>query len=146
MKQKNLLIACIAVFLLSSGFGAISARADRLPITTTVRFGDPASGSCTGKGICNNSDASAISVTFTYIDHNTMVMSFSLADLQSHQSDQVSYFMASSYIFDTHYTLNSSIFGSWNLNSGAWISTASSSSISIVNGIVYDTIGIDYYY
>jgi len=136
----------ITAVIFMASFASMKAYADRPPVTTSVRFGNPSSSSCTGKGICNLTDASAISVTFTYINHNTLVLSFSLADLQYYQADQATYFGGSSYIFDDHFSLNISLFSGWGLNDGAWISANSSSSISIVNGIVYDTVSIDYYY
>jgi hypothetical protein len=146
MKLKQLLATTLLLVGVSSAICSTHALAERYPVTTKVYFGSPGSAICSGKGICNTTDPNAVDVTFTYVNHNCIVMSFNLNALTNYQPDQAAYFQNASYMFDVHYSLYNDLFAQWNLGIGAWINTSSSSSISIVNGIVYDTIGLEYYY
>jgi hypothetical protein len=143
LKQLSLVVAMLSL--------AVPASAKRIPpspmrgpgsIPTTITFGNSSNG-CVGRGVCVASSAN-IPVTFTLVSSSTLLVSFSMSDLSTYQSSQVSYFSGSSYMFDAPYSLTSSLFSDWGLDDGAMISTSSASSLSVVSGVVTDTITIAY--
>ena len=133
-----------------------TARADNY--SSGLTFGRPQirGGVCVGAGVCvegvtdiaNSSDPEAIAVTFSLLpnDNTTLVMTFSMTDLQNNQPDQVALFTNSNgtYTFDQAYQLNSTGFQQLNLLPNAAILPTTPSAV-VINGDIV-TVYFKYYY
>jgi len=122
-------------------------------ITEGVTFGNPpeGGGACAGKGICSSSGISGsqtngTTVTFQLSPNNAgvLVLTFSLADLQAHQSAQVAYFTdpRGSYVFDGTYVLSDPIYTPLGLLPNAQIDPTCQSTVAINGDAV--TVSITY--
>jgi hypothetical protein len=129
--------------------------------STGLTFGRPLTSSkysCAGGGVCvervadptnqDSWDPGMIGVTFYLLqsDPTTLVMTFSMNDLQNNQPNEVPLFTnaAGTYQFDTTYTLNSPGFQSLNMLPNPRISQTSPTAVTIDGDVVTVYIKYDY--